>query len=113
MPLIRLGLVLQESTDFEIILRQLQSFLLRRTPAENIRSGHILVEQVILTLTGSVLTFSELQEVLDGLKTDSKDEQTILDRVKWVRKESQIEKIIQRLQNHKASLGCMLTIMNV
>lgn len=104
-------LILQESKEFEIILSQLQFFLLQRTAKNSARSERILIEQVILTLTGSVLTFSELQQVLDGLKTSKN--QTLLDRVKWVQKESQLERIIQRLQNHKASLGCMLNIMNV
>ncbi|KAH6663344.1 hypothetical protein B0J14DRAFT_570400 [Halenospora varia] len=103
-------IMLQESTDIENILSQLQSFLLHRSPAINERSAHISVEQVILTLTGTVLSFSELQELLDGLTAPV--EQGFLNQVKWVRKEKEIGKIVQRLQNHKASLGCMLHIMN-
>jgi len=102
--------LLQEATDIESILSQLQTFLLRHNAAVHERSMYIPVEQVILTLTGAVLSFSELQEVLSEIKTS--DDQNFFDRARWMRKENNIGKIVQRLQNHKASLACMLHIMN-
>jgi hypothetical protein len=34
----------------------------------------------------------------------------VFDRVKWIRKEQDIQRLVQRLQNHKASLNLILTI---
>lgn len=61
--------VLQEATDIESILSQLQTFILRHNAAIHERSVYISVDQVILTLTGTVLSFSELEEVLSEIKT--------------------------------------------
>lgn len=69
----------------------------------------LLVEQVLVTLTGCVLTFSELEDILTELKIDGTMD--TLDRINWARKESKIAGIISRLQNHKASLNLMLTIL--
>jgi hypothetical protein len=102
--------VLQEATDIEFIISQLQPFLHHHNAAAHERSMYISVDQVILTLTGAVLSFSELQGLLSEIKTS--DDQGFFDRVRWTRKEKDIGDVVVRLQNHKASLACMLHIMN-
>ncbi len=101
---------LTEVNDFKAILTHLQTFLLGTATAPKNRASLILVEQVIVTLTGCVTTFSELDEVLKGLVTE--EAISSLDRVKWAMKESTIAAIVQRLQTHKASITLMLTILD-
>lgn len=101
---------LTEVNDFKAILTHLQTFLLGTATAPKNRASLILVEQVIVTLTGCVTTFSELDEVLKGLVTE--EAISSLDRVKWAMKELTIAAIVQRLQTHKASITLMLTILD-
>ncbi|KAI9713740.1 MAG: hypothetical protein M1812_006578 [Candelaria pacifica] len=103
-------ITLTEVNDIKAILTHLQAFLLGTATASRDRASLILVEQVIVTLTGCVTTFSELDEILNDLTTDGA--MSSLDRVKWAMKESSIAAIVQRLQTHKASITLMLTILD-
>ena len=101
--------VLTEVSDIGGILSHLQSFLLGSESPNRSRTSLLKVEKVVTVVSGCVLTFSELEKLLDELKTEGLD---ILDRLKWARKESAIMGLIQRLQNHKASLSLVLNILN-
>jgi hypothetical protein len=101
--------VLADVTGLSAILSQLQSFLLGTTKASKSRASLILVEQVIVSLTECVTTFSELEKIL-GTSTPDED-MSPLDRVKWAMKESKILDIQRRLQSNKSSLTLMLTIL--
>ncbi|CAF9925345.1 hypothetical protein IMSHALPRED_006448 [Imshaugia aleurites] len=102
-------IVLTEVSDIGDILSHLQSFLLGLDSPDKSRTSLLKVEKVVTIVSGCVLTFSELEKLLDELKTEGLD---ILDRLKWARKESAIMGLIQRLQNHKASLSLVLSILN-
>lgn len=101
--------ILTEVSDIDGILSQLQLFLLGPGSANRSRTSLLKVEKVVTIVSGCVLTFSELEKLLDELRTENLD---VLDRFKWARKESVIEGLIQRLQNHKASLSLILNILN-
>ncbi len=101
--------VLAEVSDMFDNLSHLQSLLLGTEVTSISRTSLLKVDQVVSIVSGCVLTFSELQELLDDLNSDG---MTVLDRIKWVRKESAIQGLIQRLQTHKASLSIMLAILN-
>ena len=101
--------VLTEVTDINGILSHLQSFLLGTQSANRSRTSLLKVDHTVTILSGCVMTFSELEKILDGLET--KDVR-VLDSMKWARKETEIIAITQRLQNHKASLSLMLNILN-
>ncbi|KAI4218154.1 MAG: hypothetical protein L6R40_008800, partial [Gallowayella cf. fulva] len=58
---------------------------------------------------GCVLTFSELERVLDDLKSD---DMCIRDCVRWAKQEKAINNLVQKLQNHKASLSLILHVLN-
>ena len=103
------AIVLTEVTETRSILFHLQSFLLGTEPADQSRTSILQVDHVVAIVTGCVATFSELEEMLDSLKTKGMD---ILDRIKWARKQSAIMAIVMRLQTHKASLSLMLNIFN-
>ena len=102
-------IVLAEVSDIGEILSQLQSFLLGLSSPKRSRASLLKVDKVVNIVSGCVLTFSELERLLDEMKTDDLD---VLDRLKWARKESVIVDLIRRLQNHKASLSLVLNILN-
>ncbi|KAF2095208.1 hypothetical protein NA57DRAFT_79696 [Rhizodiscina lignyota] len=100
---------LQEIIDITAALSHLEAYVNGQTQANSKRGSLILLEQVLTTLTGCVTTYSDLQSLLDGLKTS--DDMRLFDRVKWVRYQSRVMSIVQRLQNHKTSLSLMLSIL--
>ena len=63
----------------------------------------------MIILSGCVLTFSELEKILDEMKVE---DMVMVDCMKWARKEIAIIGPIQRLQNHKASLSLILNVLN-
>ena len=101
--------VLIEVSDISGILSVLQSFLLGPDSPSQSRTSLLKVENVVTIVSGCVLTFAELEKLIDEMKTGDMD---ILDRLRWVRKESAIVDLIRRLQNHKASLSLVLSILN-
>jgi len=101
--------IITEVNDTSGILSHLQAFLLGKEFADTSKTSMLKVNHLIDIISGCVLTFSELEKLLDELETD---EMNILDRVKWTRKEAAIAGLIQRLQNHKASLSLILNILN-
>ncbi|KAI3325590.1 Rho GTPase activation protein [Xylariaceae sp. AK1471] len=98
-----------EVESIQAILSQLQLFLLGTRRAPRSRTSLILVNQVITTLATCVTTFSELDTFTEALKSES--DLNILDRLRWVAKESEIKGILARLESHKSSLNLMLTIL--
>ena len=101
--------VLSEVNGLSAILTHLQTYLLGAASPSKSRASLILVEQVIVTLTECVTTFSELEDALGTSKNDA--EMSALNRVRWAMKESNISDIQGRLQSNKASLNLMLNIM--
>ena len=106
------NVVLTEVSDIREILSHLQSFLLGLDLPDRSRASLLKVEMLVTIVSGCVLTFSELEKLLDELKTDNTDNLDILDRLKWARKESALAGLIQRLQNHKTSLSLVFDILN-
>lgn len=79
------------------------------TAASQRRLSMIEVDQLVATLTESVLTFSELEELVAPF--DKFHQASLGDRVKWVWKEDNITRIMLRLDRHKSSLSLMLNIV--
>jgi hypothetical protein len=105
--------VLTEVCDTAAALRQVQNFLDGQLRIPSGGREHVLLEHVATALTGCVMTKDELESLLDGvgLVYAGSGITGIFDRVKWVRKEQDIQRLIQRLQNHKATLNLILTIL--
>ena len=101
--------VLREVTGISICLHQLQGFLIGAQEAPRSRTSLILVEQALVVLSDCVLTFSDLEQNLESLKTENP--MGVLDRLKWLNKEPLINKLISRLQASKASLNLILTTL--
>ena len=100
--------VLMEVTGIHACLHQLQGFLMGNEEAKSRRSL-IMIEQVVFVFTDCVSIFSELEQTLESLKMG--EHVRLMDRMKWASKESTISKLIARLQDSKASLNFMLTIL--
>ena len=73
------------------------------------RTSLILVDQVVLTLSACVATFSELDVFSELLQSDSS--MGIMDRVRWARKSDAATEYLEKLRMHKNSLSFMLTII--
>ena len=100
---------LMEVTGIHACLNQLSSVLFGSQEAERSRRSLIMIEQVIIILTDCVSIFSELEQILETLKTDSP--MRGIDKLKWSLKEKSISKLLARLQGSKTSLSLMLTIL--
>ena len=101
--------VLTEVNDISGILSHLQTFLIGQEYVESSRASLLRIDHIVAIVSGCVMTFSELEKVIDGIKTA---DLRAIDSIRWARKETEIMTIIQRLQNHKASLSLMLNILN-
>ena len=101
--------ILQEVSDISVCLAQLQTFLSGSRVGSRSRTAMIMVEQVVVTLTACMITFSELEEVLGSLKLD--DPQQLRNRVTWARRESVLTRLLDRLHSSRTSLNLMLTTL--
>jgi hypothetical protein len=101
--------VLSEVKEVEISLSAMHKFLTEISSAPIRRIALIQVDQLLVTLTESMLTFSELEAFVKPLAERS--EISLRERVKWVWKEDVVSDIMQRLQRHKSSLSLMLNIV--
>lgn len=101
--------VLHEVSDISACLTQLQAFLLGTQVGTRSRTALIMVEQVVVTLTSCVMTFSELEEALEPLKVRSLEK--IGSRIAWMWKEPTLGKLCLRLNSCKQSLNLMLTTL--
>lgn len=100
---------LMEITGIYACLNQLDAYLVGRQEAARSRRSMIMVEQVIIVLTDSVSIFSELEQILETLRSESP--MRAIDRAKWSLKEKTLSKLLARLQGSKASLNLLLTIL--
>lgn len=101
--------ILQEIHDITAALGFIQTYLHERAHATTKRKNLILLEHILITLTGCVTTYSDLQTKVDDLETSPG--MGFLAKVQWWREESGIGALVGRLQNHKSSLTLMLTIL--
>lgn len=101
--------VATEVSDVSWILSHLQSFLLGTESHDKSRTSLLKVDQLVTLVSSCVLTFSELKKILHELRVERMD---LFNRIGWARKAIVINGLIQRLQNHKASLSLILNILN-
>lgn len=101
--------VLQEVSDISACLAQLQAFLLGTRAGSRSRTALIMVEQVVVTLTACVMTFSELEETVESLNDGTPTR--IGSRIAWMKKEPVLARLCLRLNSSKQSLILMLTTL--
>jgi hypothetical protein len=101
--------ILSQVKELEACFAAVHKFVLGVTPASRRRLSMIEVDQLVATLTESVLTFFELEVMVTPFGTCS--EASIRNRLKWAWREDDISRIILRLDRHKSSLSLMLNIV--
>jgi hypothetical protein len=100
-----------EVKEVQAALSSLQILLTDLSSTPTHRAALIQLDQLIVTLTESVLTFSELETAIAPFLTPRGTKVPLRTRLKWTRAESQCAKIVERLQRHKASISLMLNIL--
>ena len=88
----------------------LKPFLLGTKAASTSRTAMIMLEQVIVTLTECMTAFSDLEKALEPLKSPQPN--TVMERIRWARKDPILRRILSRLQTSKISLNLMLTMLS-
>lgn len=101
--------VLLEVNDISACLSQLQNFLSGSMTTPESQAKLLMVDQIIVTLTTCVMTFSELEEIATNLQANRP--LRLSTKVRWAMKEQKISRLLLRLQSSKASLNLMLTIL--
>ena len=101
--------VLSEVNDVRVSLSALHKLLVGMASVPRRRAALIQLDQLVATLTESVLTFSELEDLLAPFVGGFGI--AIMDRAKWIRREEAVLRLMQRLQRHKNSLSLMLNIV--
>jgi hypothetical protein len=131
---------LYEAHDVKIIVEGLRKYLDGLvTPRSEYRARLIQVDDVLVSLTGTVLALGELETVVlefegfGSIKSSSggdgyeaglgigavgnergevrRKKIPLATRVKWVRSEEKVNRICSRLRTHKESLGVILNIL--
>ena len=87
-----------EINEIRGILCSLQSLLLGNGLLQQSGASILQVDQLVVTISGCVLTFPELEKLLERVKVENRD---ILDRIKWINNQSTVAVLIQRLQYRK------------
>ena len=100
--------LLDEISDVRLCLIQLQSLILEINPDSQHRAALIMIDQIVVTLTSSVIEFSKLEKLLDSLGVVG-ESMNARRRLRWVKNEQSIRVILNRLQASKTSLNFMLT----
>lgn len=101
--------VIDEIHSITFVICSLQTFLSDEERTSRSGEAMITINHLIITLTGCVHTFSDLQTEINGLRTGN--DMRTMDLLKWARKEGDISRILGRLQGHKSSLTLILNIL--
>ncbi|KAI4257624.1 MAG: hypothetical protein L6R42_005545 [Xanthoria sp. 1 TBL-2021] len=100
---------LTEVEDLKICFRQLQHFINADEARRRSHATMVTVDQFVVVLTHAVMTFSELEVAVEGLRPRTAS--MINGRFKWITKENTISQLLLRLQASKTSLSLLLTTL--
>jgi ankyrin repeat protein len=109
--------IYQEVNEFRIVLQKLQ-YIVSSTelePLDNAKASLIDTGPISITLVQCVCTFSELEKELKRMKLDELNLEGkklgVWHRMKWNFMEQTMSTMISRIQNHKNSLGLLLSVL--
>jgi hypothetical protein len=91
------------------VFLQLRLLILDRACIDPQRTSLILLDQVVVTLTARVMTFSDLDGCVKGLFNDVR--LGFLDGMRWASKTAELTKYLRSLESHKSSLILMISIL--
>lgn len=101
--------VLLEVNAISVCLTQLQDFLSESRAHLRSQRRHVLVEQMVITLTACMMTFADLEKIASSMQENRPLLGSI--RIRWALKEKTISRLLVQLQSSKASLNLMLAIL--
>ena len=103
--------VYTEVNEFRLILSSLQSLLEKLPTFSPIRRELIQIDHFIVTLTDSVLVFSELNPLIKPLQAAYGALLPFHIRIQWSVKRSEASNVVARLQKHKIAIALMMDIL--
>lgn len=98
-----------ELSNIQIVVGGLQTYVFGKVKASSQRLQLITVEHITATLTGCIVTVSDLDAALESLHVDTG--MRAWDRSKWFVNKDHVVELVQRLQNHKLTFSMMLNIL--
>src|SRR5579862_8528600 len=101
---------LTEVKHVEISVCSLQRYLLCLESINPRRAALIQLDELIVTLTDTVLTFYDLEKLLESLAA-TKPFAALRNAATWSRHAKDIDGYLVKLQRHKLSLTLMLSII--
>ena len=99
-----------EVEAIQAALEQVQALIILRDKRRYHDRGRLLmVEHVMVVMSGLVLLFSELESIVEDFSKEQK--LGLLDRAGWLIKESTVKDLTSKVQNSKSSLILILTVL--
>lgn len=99
-----------EIRDVRFALSKLQPYIRNDSPTPITLLGSAMtdVHHLSLTLSSCIITFSQLEKIIDKLKLSGKMD--TVTRLKWTWYEGSVTQLMDRLQKHKLTLNLLVTI---
>ena len=101
--------VVIEVTDTSACVSQVQSFLLGIRESPKSHQALLMLDEIVVVLSNCVIVFSELEKEVASLEPDQSSPVGRL--AKWVWKEQNVTRLLQRLQSSKTSLNLMISTL--
>ncbi|CAL8581603.1 hypothetical protein XPA_007292 [Xanthoria parietina] len=101
--------LVSELNDMRGCLAQLQPLLQDTQRSAPSRTAMLSLNQILTINTSCVLTLSELEKFVDSFK--KRQSLSNLDRLRWLRNESRIERMLLRIRASRSSLNLILVIL--
>lgn len=102
--------VVQEMCDLRICLAQLDPIVRGTKPSSRTQRAAISVEQMVVVFSSCVINLAKLEQILDSFRMGQP--LSAFSRMRWVKQESEINKLLVRIRASRSSLNLMLTIFN-
>ncbi|KAH8149779.1 uncharacterized protein LAJ45_05931 [Morchella importuna] len=107
--------IYQEVGEFRIVLQKLQHIVFSPEPLDNEKASLIDTGPISFTLVHCVCTFDELEKELKRMKLDEFNLEGkklgVWHRMRWSLVEQTMSAMILRIQNHKSTLGILLSVL--
>jgi hypothetical protein len=97
--------------QMNIALLSVQELIINRSSVSYERKALIQLDDLIITLTESVITLSELESHISPFAVDSETSLIGWNRLKWSWQERKVSHYVQRIESHKMSITMMLNIL--
>ncbi len=106
--------VASEIQHTKVVFRALQTFINRNKSGARQNSWIIQVDDITVILTQTVLVLSQLRLMFEPWSNDGQQINiSTMDRVRWIRQEKAVGRLIDQLQRHKTSLTLLFQLIRM